>query len=132
MCYFLSIEVTPQKRQAEAQNVVERLAKSNGLYLQGEFPVVQVTDGHCSCHQVATDGRALHVTTFLEELLKAEEIKNIKVGWIWASGKDVQMQPETVEQRLSIQEFLTHNAAGELLSGVWYRLHDPDKYKRKM
>src|SRR5689334_22972812 len=114
MCYFLNIEVTPQKRQAESQNVMERLAKSNGLHLRGEFPVVQVTDGHCSCHQVATDGRALRVPTFIEELVKADAIKSVKIGWVWTSGKDVQMPMETGEQRLPIQEFLTHNAAGKL------------------
>jgi len=48
---------------------------------------------------VAGDGRAILVIAFLEELVRADEIKNVKVGWTWASGQFVHMPPGTVEQR---------------------------------
>jgi hypothetical protein len=129
MCFFINLEVTLQPRQTGSPASLDRLAKLHSLSLRGTFPVLQVTDGHCSCRQVLSEGRTIGIIDFVQEVLTAEEIKNVRIGWTWAVGQNVQMKPDVSEERLSLQEFVERNAAEELHPDVWYRLHDATRYR---
>ena len=129
MCFFINLEFTLQPKLTGRPASLDFLAKLHSVSLRGTFPVLQVTDGHCSCHLVLLEGRSISVTDFVQEVLTAEEIKNIRVGWTWAIGQNVQMKPDISEIRLTVQEFVERNAAAELQPDVWYRLHDPTRYE---
>ena len=130
MCFFITLEVMAQKRVADAQAAIAGLAAKYDLCLQGEFPGFQITDGHCSCRLVSSEGQAVRPTAFLEELAQIQDVKHVRIGWTWAEGRTTAMKPDTEEARLSLAEFVTLNAAGELHADIWYRLHDADKYTR--
>ena len=125
MCWFIQLKVTARKRPDEAAATIERLAERFGVYLRGQFPALYVTDGHCSCDYVQNDGRAIHIASFIEAVVKAEQIKNVEVGWTWGE----QIKPEAAVERLSVQEFAAHNVSVSLKPDTWYRLNDPDKYQ---
>jgi hypothetical protein len=124
LCFFINFNVTLQSRQAATPGSINDLARNHSLRLRGTFPSFQVTDGHCSCRQVLAEGRAIDITDFIQELLMTDEIKNVRVGWTWVAGQNVQMKPDASEMRLSVQEFVSRNGAEELHPDVWYRLYD--------
>ncbi len=124
MCFFITLKITPQRKADEAEAALARLASGHGLHLRGVFPVVQVTDGHCSCGFVVEKERAVSIAPFLAQLSGAPEVKSVHVGWAWGG----QMPIEANVERLSVQEFLTRNAQAGLALNTWYRLHDAARY----
>ena len=128
MCYFINLKITPQRLPEPANELVERLAKRAQIHLRGEFPLLQLTNGQCSCSFFLNGDRAITVAPLVEELVKADCVKRVEVGLTWAKGADVTLKPDAEVQRLSVQEFVALNGIGGLQSEVWYRLNDPDKY----
>src|SRR4051812_36142825 len=109
MCFFINLEVKCQPGRTGNSTTLDHLAKLHSIRLQGTFPILQVTDGHCSCLQVLSEGRTIGITDFVQELMTDDEIKNVRIGWTWAVGQNVQMKPDVDEVRLSVQEFVKRN-----------------------
>lgn len=128
MCYFIHVKVTPQRKPAEAQLILEQAANHQGLYLNNIFTHTQVTNGHCSCKYVKgngrEDGKAITVTAFLEEIVKSIEVKSLEVGWAWSKA----MAPDAIVEKLSSQDFLARNEVKSLNPDTWYKTNDPSKY----
>lgn len=79
MCYFLQLTIHPQGRQPVAEGLVRSAAERSGVVLQGEFPALLATDGHCSCDFVR-EGHAITLGSFVQDVVQAEGIKWVLVG----------------------------------------------------
>jgi hypothetical protein len=124
MCWFLQLVVTPQGKSREAEERVCQAASNAGFVLQGEFPALVVTDGHCSCNFIQK-GHSIVACDLVEEVVKADGVKFLLVGWSWSE----KLRSDALTERLSIQEFRERNSEGLLKADTWYRTHDPEKYR---
>jgi hypothetical protein len=123
MCWFLQLVVTPQGKSREAEERVCQAANNAGLVLQGEFPTLMVTDGHCSCKFIQK-GHSIVVCDLIEEVVKADKVKFVLVGWSWSE----KLRDDAPTERLSLPEFQERNQSGLLKKDSWYRVNDAAKY----
>ncbi len=128
MCWFIHLIVHPNGKLAAAETFLRATVARHKLYLRGAYPDgLAITNGHCSCDLVVPNGIKAPVAECLDELVQAEAVKSVQVGWLFGD----EMPAETKVERLSIGDFMERNAVQQLTFEIWYRVNAPEKYLRR-
>jgi len=120
MCWFIDVEVVPQK-----STLLDRIVIPNTLgpdRLHGSSPSFSYYDEHCACETVKrkrVGGLAVVVDAFCDQ----SAVKRVEIRKYWASAKDTQPREIPVTQ----SEFREICSASGPEENVRYRI-SPDRF----
>jgi hypothetical protein len=117
--------VTPERREQDAEDVVDAVSRQPGLPIDGEQPRYRLELDDLLCRVLESGSLDDPLQTLLVDLVYDGAVKNLTIGW---HTPDAPL-PAAPPKRYEIGDFIAASRDRGLEDGLWYRIHAPAGYR---